>query len=169
MPDAVDPDSEPDPPDGIQASDETVVSIEAGASGPRMPGEDVPDVRQELESMVRLAEDIQRRCDEEDGRRQLYTVFTTSLFFGGISASAYFIVNSRWPVVPYIVVPLVLTTLLLQARIQLGPRRRLERDRRALREIVSLLRETEQALGHQGAFLPFEQAQLRIRLSRFDL
>lgn len=44
---------------------------------------------------------------------------------------------------------------------------RLERDKRALSEIVKLLRETEEVISIQEMWSPFEQAQLRIRLSRF--
>lgn len=47
-------------------------------------------------------------------------------------------------------------------------RSRMERERRALYEVVGLVREVEQAQSIDEDWSPLQRAEFRIRLSRFD-
>lgn len=127
------------------------------------------DLRSEFENMLLLAEKLQETCDRSAFRQQFFSFIGGSVMFITLGGGLYFALQSPdWRLV-FLVAPIFLISALLLALIQSGPKRRLERDKRALGAIVNLLRETEAGIAYQGILSTFEMAQFRIRLSRFDL
>lgn len=137
---------------------------------PSMPlAQQNSNLRGEFDRMLLLAEELQARCDHLDNRVRFVGWVGSTMVLATFAGGLYFTSRGEWVIGVVFGAPAFISATILLALLQARPRRHLARDRRALAEIVELLRETQVGLGYQGVLTPFETAQIRIRLSRFDI
>lgn len=127
--------------------------------------------RGEFERLLLLAEDLnekirqaERRIDlirsAQVGSAILSVVSVTVLFFLHVKSFEVLVLGVLGIFASYVVV--------FQTQVR---RRRSDtrRDRYALKELIGLLRETEDALATQGKWSTLDRAEVRIRISRFAI
>ncbi len=118
--------------------------------------------------MLVIAEQFQQRCDALNFRIQVIGLGGVIMMVSAVTIGVYFGSSAQWiRAAGFALAGLFISGSTL-GMAQAQPKRQLARDKRALGEIVQLLRETEAGLMYQG-MTPFELAQIRIRLSRFDI
>jgi hypothetical protein len=155
----------------VAASAEGVERSPVSVSGmPSMPDGSAAfaELQKELGQMLETAEGLQEKCDRLTTRVEFVNTVSALLFTLSLGAALYWLLTDR-RVYAMMSGFGFLAVLIVFARVVSDPKRRLERDRRALLSIVALLRETEGAAAMQGLWTPFQLAQFRIRLARFDI
>jgi hypothetical protein len=140
-----------------------------------------PPVMGESERLLKLAEDLQSMCEKtsESIRRYERRGQTTAVV--GL-AVAVTVSVSTWTYLhgTAIAVPIAVGFIVFLLVVALAPwvsgkgdlaglKSRLRRDERALFEVVALLRETQDKLAESEGWGKLQQAEFRIRLSRFDI
>lgn len=149
------------------ASSEIVPSA-AAVSMPPLNDDAKSAIQERVEKLLVAAESLQERVDRSEFRLDFVNTALGSSFFILAGVLLYLVLkysNVSWLAVG---LPIALSWLLVFGTMVRRGKIRLQRDKRALDEIVKLLRETEQVISIQEMWSPFERAQLRIRLSRFD-
>lgn len=138
-------------------------------------------LRGEAERLLKLAEDLQSKCEEtreamrQDERRSLLRFLAIATIAGLVMAyySAPTIQDSiALTFVVLFVIPLVLSALGSWIKRTLGMtelKSRLRHDEHALFEVVALLHEKQATLAESEGWSTLQQAELRVRLSRFDI
>jgi hypothetical protein len=133
--------------------------------------------RDDLEKLLVLAEQLQRQSEETSmqfTKQILFTGFALAVGCSSILLGAMrfdFIWKLGINALPVLVllVACVMLGITYVQLISLKASRRVRRDRRALAEIVELLRETSGVIARRDAWSKLDEAEFRIRLSRFDV
>jgi hypothetical protein len=134
----------------------------------RFPSTPDGQLRKEIFRILDTADYLQDRIDQKSRQADLALGAVALLgAMGGLFATA---TNRAEFQQVTILVGAYLTVVLAAASfIRKRSVHAIRRDKRALAEIVGLIRETRTAGAFQEAFSTLEDAELRIRLSRFDI
>jgi hypothetical protein len=134
-----------------------------------------PNVYQEAEKLLKIAEQWEEKCETRERRLELVRLLAIMATFTLIIAGFglyYGIKNEDWEY-RAVVIAVVAVNMSGMAYYWLyiwgKSRRLLERDQRALYEIVDMLREVEKGIAERYQLSSLERAEFRIRLSRFDI
>jgi Flp pilus assembly protein TadB len=122
------------------------------------------DPLDELRRLLELAETIQDRY--EFLQRRLYVVRAAQL--GLVAAAAVVAIATNVRVYAAAIGGAALYAALVEVLLRRNLERRVARERRALAEVVELVREVEGASSLANRWSALERAEFRIRLSRFD-
>jgi ABC-type multidrug transport system fused ATPase/permease subunit len=137
-----------------------------------------PDnAHQEAEKLLTLAEALDAKCQNRESQiavfsLQVATGFSLVVLLVGILWATLFRGPSSetwmltWASIA-VVCSAAIIFFALQHRSRM--RRHLQRDQRALYQIVGMLRELESAISERDNLSALERAEFRIRLSRFDI
>lgn len=140
---------------------------------PRQTGGSLPPFYERADKLLRLAEQLQDKCDQYASRLETGLASGVILTAAFVGAMAYLIphapVDERgylWAACAGLYSVAVVGYLYLwRGRI----RERLARDERAMLRIVDMLREIEPGMVGGDTLSTLEQIEFRIRLSRFDI
>ena len=129
------------------------------------------DDREDLDRLLSLAEEMRDKLDY--GLRRLDLLRLMQLLCGSTAVFAIAIgfllgFDSYRFTSAGVGGIMLLYTLMSQVLIQ-RLRVRMRPDRRALSEVIGILRETESAVASENDWSPLERAEFRIRLSRFEI
>jgi hypothetical protein len=137
----------------------------------------------DLSAILELAENLRARCEAGAERIEKLRIYRVVSFIGSFLALCLAIVvrMSREDVALqkvttsviflgaiFVGLQLAIPSILFQGWIN-GIRRRLAPDKRAMFELVRIMRETEGALTESKQWSPLERAKFHIQLSRFDI
>jgi hypothetical protein len=127
----------------------------------------------ELRRLLDLAETLQDEYESGVRRLVVWRLYQAlSVVLSLVAAGVLLALNGHDKVLlasTAVVVGLIyvgMIEVLLRTR---GIARHIARDRRALRQVVDLIREVEQASAVAERWPPLQRAEFRIRLSRFDI
>jgi uncharacterized membrane protein len=141
---------------------------------PLMDREEGRKLYQESEKLLRLAEELQDKCEQYERRVWMLlligaTLIVLLLMFSNYLVSAFppdSVYRTLVTFLPYLYFSATGASLTyMYARI----RRQAVRERRALHSIVDMLRGLEKGIAEKNNLSTLERAEFRIRLSRFDI
>lgn len=128
--------------------------------------------KEDLESLLKLAESLQERCDKEIDRIKFYR----SMQIGGIITVliiTFYIYYKNFQssfIFPIIGGLALLTFIAIIYQLIINDfRKQYLADKLALSEVLQLLRETSDIIAEQEYWSVLSRAEFRIRLSRFNL
>ncbi len=125
-------------------------------------------VQERVEQLLATAEAHQDQCDRREFRIDFINTAGGASVVMMIGFNVWLVATtSRWSWAA-LGISFVLGWALIFGTTLRASRIKLRRNQRTLGEIVKLLRETEEIMSIQEMWSPFERAQIRIRLSRFD-
>ncbi len=138
------------------------------------PKIDSPDSKSEFFELLKLADELQDKCDHSAQRVLLYrAVEVTAVAALVATVGMLFLVNSDVDRAMGHGLLALLFGLLYAAGVEFQlvsrVRRRLRRDERALSAVVELLRETERSFAEQNHLSRLERARLKLEMSRFGI
>ncbi len=144
------------------------VATESGTNP--VPENSYPD----LEKLLKLAEDLDAKSQQEERQLLLHLSIAAACIPGLLVLSLWLVgMESLDRPLKYALVTGagVYCSIFIPLASQLVWRayKNLARDRRALTEIVDMLREVEYTIAHREQLSALERAAFRIRLSRFDI
>jgi len=145
----------------------------------RMPQNQVSDdsfssSRKEIDGLLKLAEELQDKCDSMSRRIDQSRVFQFAFIAIGISAVLFglWILTITTLLNRTLLGGIVFLSFLYVGAFEFLIRRikqRSEPDRAALAEVVELLRETGSGIAEAENWSALDRAEFRIRLSRFGI
>ena len=126
--------------------------------------------QKEFDDLLDLAERLQEKCDRDGQRVSFYRTFQAALVLYGVIGIALFATTmsfspTRMSFIAFGVLYAAGSEYLIVRKVLV----RRNHDRRALSEVVELLRSTERSVAKDVGFSALERARLRIQLSRFDI
>lgn len=124
----------------------------------------------ELTDLLDVAERIQASYESATRREGLWRLLE-GMAFAAASALLLFGILSSGPTLPIAVgtVGIVVYVFFADAVVVQRIRRRSKRDRRALREVLDLVREVGGFAAVDEDWTPLQRAEFKIRLSRFEI
>jgi hypothetical protein len=140
------------------------------ASAVDLEAVDNPIPAKELDALLELAEDLQRRYDRATTFRHWANILIalTAAIIAGCGWQVY--EHFRTNTIAYLIlIPAVAVVVHQAAAAYNEAQLWFFREKRALEEIVSLLREVEGPFARSGNWSALERARFRIRLSRFGI
>ena len=132
------------------------------------------DPKKDFNDLLDLAGQLQDKCDRNSQRLLYYRFMVGAFVVGGIAGAVLMslLTYSQTTRALYAASAATLgigyaasIELILGRKVAM----RLRRDRRALSEVVELLRDAERSLALHEQLSPLERARLRVQFSRFDI
>ena len=125
---------------------------------------------QELVDLLELAESVQASYESSVRRQSVWWLAEVVLAAAAALFVVYGLVWARSPTAWIAgAVALVAYSFTIDVALLRGIRRRSRSDRNALHEVLKLLREVEGVTSAEDNWTPLQQAEFRIRLSRFAI
>jgi len=132
------------------------------------------DPKKDFNDLLEFAGELQDRCDQSSQRLLSYRTAASGLVIGAVTigvAIGSFADLGRFSALS--ATSAAVLGIMYGASIELVLARkvatRLRRDRRALSEVLDLLRAVESSLAELEQLTPLGRAKLRVQLSRFDI
>ncbi len=127
---------------------------------------------EDFDRLVALAETLHDKCDFVRRRLELYRLIQVTILIFGVTAGVwigFFSLNANRGLLLALAATAALIYLAMIEILRQRLRRRTYPDRAALKNILSLVRETEAAISRSERWSALDRAQLQIRLSRLEL
>jgi hypothetical protein len=130
----------------------------------------------DLREILALAEELQSKLDIYSVRLLLNRVIQASLIIvfsligGGLSQTLWVKNSPDMAHFIYVLLGVICSIYVIAFEFSIRRyRRTVQRDRRALDSLVSLLRETEESIAKRNQWSSLQKAEFKIRLSRFEI
>lgn len=136
-----------------------------------MPDREQSPAAHEVDRLLALAEELDDKVRAVERRIDAYQLLSALLAVSSLVVAAFAMLGRFELPATFSVLGIayILLTIVMLWRVIRTTSRRIEADRRALREVLAVLREFEQVVAHREQWSPLQRAEYRIRLSRFGV